>query len=139
MVEAIDTTLALAARGVSLSRTPVAKPQASMNRPDAPAQETARPERSGKIDSAALSKAPVQNDSAGNDARAAAGRTPITPLTNDSGLTTYRDQESGRVVVRIFDRESGDVLVEFPPENQRQAAEPPGPPDGDRPNTALDV
>ena len=139
MVEAIDTTLALAARGVSSSRTPVAKPQANTNRPDAPAQETARPERSRTVSPAALSDAQAQNSAAIDSARASARRTPITPLTNDSGLTTYRDQESGRVVVRIFDRESGDVLVEFPPENQRQAAGPPGPPDPDRPKTALDV
>ncbi|WP_299616739.1 flagellar protein FlaG [Pelagibius sp.] len=34
----------------------------------------------------------------------------------NSALTTYRDQDSGRLIVRVYDRESGDVLVEFPPE-----------------------
>lgn len=33
-----------------------------------------------------------------------------------SALTTYRDEASGRIIVRVYDRESGDVLVEFPPE-----------------------
>lgn len=36
--------------------------------------------------------------------------------TPNSALTTYRDQDSGRLIVRVYDRESGDVLVEFPPE-----------------------
>jgi uncharacterized FlaG/YvyC family protein len=34
----------------------------------------------------------------------------------NSALTTYQDQDSGRLIVRVYDRESGDVLVEFPPE-----------------------
>lgn len=34
----------------------------------------------------------------------------------NSALTTYRDQDSGRLIVRVYDRENGDVLVEFPPE-----------------------
>ncbi len=34
-----------------------------------------------------------------------------------SVLTTYRDVESGRVVVRVSDSERGFVLVEFPPAN----------------------
>src|SRR6056297_2180188 len=31
-------------------------------------------------------------------------------------LSTYQDQSSGRLVVKIFDRTSGQVLAEFPPE-----------------------
>ena len=38
------------------------------------------------------------------------------PLFGPSALTTYRDQESGRVIVRLFDKDSGHVLAEFPPE-----------------------
>ncbi|WP_422367606.1 hypothetical protein [Pelagibius sp.] len=34
----------------------------------------------------------------------------------NSALTTYRDQDSGRLIVRVYDRENGDVLIEFPPE-----------------------
>ena len=39
-----------------------------------------------------------------------------------SGLTTYNDQDTGRLIVRVFDRESGDVLVEFPPERAFRSA-----------------
>ena len=34
-----------------------------------------------------------------------------------SGLATYRDSESGRLVVQIFDQKRGDVILEFPTEN----------------------
>ena len=45
----------------------------------------------------------------------------------NSALTTYKDQDSGRLIVRVYDRESGDVLVEFPPERAfRSAAAAPG-------------
>ena len=45
----------------------------------------------------------------------------------NSALTTYKDQDSGRLIVRVYDRESGDVLVEFPPEKAfRPAAAAPG-------------
>ena len=39
-----------------------------------------------------------------------------------AALTTYKDQDSGRLIVRVFDRESGDVLVEFPPERAFRSA-----------------
>lgn len=46
-----------------------------------------------------------------------------------SGLTTYKDEDSGRLIVRVYDRESGDVIVEFPPEKAfRPAAPAPGKP-----------
>lgn len=41
-----------------------------------------------------------------------------------SGLTTYKDEDSGRLIVRVYDRESGDVLVEFPPERAFRAIVP---------------
>ncbi|MGF1631424.1 MAG: flagellar protein FlaG [Kiloniellaceae bacterium] len=45
----------------------------------------------------------------------------------NSALTTYKDQDSGRLIVRVYDRESGDVLIEFPPEKAfRPAAAAPG-------------
>jgi len=45
----------------------------------------------------------------------------------NSALTTYKDHDSGRLIVRVYDRESGDVLVEFPPERAfRPAAAAPG-------------
>jgi hypothetical protein len=33
-----------------------------------------------------------------------------------SALTTYKDEDSGRLIVRVYDRKNGDILVEFPPE-----------------------
>ncbi len=38
-----------------------------------------------------------------------------------SGLATYRDHESGRLVVQIFDQKRGDVILEFPTENMLRA------------------
>lgn len=40
----------------------------------------------------------------------------LKQAARSSGLTTYKDEKSGRLVVRVYDRDSGDVLVEFPPE-----------------------
>ena len=61
------------------------------------------------------------------DNRTVVDRPAIKPFS-DSGLTTYRDQDSGRVIIRVFDRETGDVLVELPPDTQRSALRPPKPP-----------
>lgn len=45
-----------------------------------------------------------------------------TPIVSKvSGLATYRDSESGRLVVQIFDQKRGDVLLEFPTENMLRA------------------
>jgi len=43
----------------------------------------------------------------------------------NSALTTYKDQDSGRLIVRVYDRESGDVLIEFPPERAFRPATTP--------------
>ena len=48
--------------------------------------------------------------------RANSGTAVLKQSAPNSALTTYRDQDSGRLIVRVYDRESGDVLVEFPPE-----------------------
>src|SRR3546814_6142286 len=57
----------------------------------------------------------------------------IGPAAPTSALTTYKDQDSGRLIVRVYDPESGDVLVEFPPEKAfRPAAAAP-----DRKSTRL--
>ena len=42
---------------------------------------------------------------------------PSTPMT------TYRDQDSGRLIVRVYDRKHGDILVEFPPERAFRSVE----------------
>jgi uncharacterized FlaG/YvyC family protein len=87
----------------------------------------------------------LQQSTAPADARAAAPERVITPqavpaadsaqkaalkqATPNSALTTYKDQDSGRLIVRVYDRESGDVLVEFPPEKAfRPVAAAPGTP-----------
>lgn len=41
----------------------------------------------------------------------------------NSALTTYKDQDSGRLIVRVYDRENGDILVEFPPERAFRSVE----------------
>ena len=51
-----------------------------------------------------------------------AQRPAIRQSAPHSALTTYKDQDSGRLIVRVFDRESGDVLVEFPPERAFRSA-----------------
>ncbi len=55
-------------------------------------------------------------------ATGAASKLTLKQAAPDSGLTTYNDHDSGRLIVRIFDRESGDVLVEFPPERAFRSA-----------------
>lgn len=41
----------------------------------------------------------------------------------NSALTTYKDQDSGRLIVRVYDPQSGDILVEFPPERAFRTVE----------------
>ena len=41
----------------------------------------------------------------------------------NSALTTYKDHDSGRLIVRVYDRVSGDILVEFPPEKAFRSVE----------------
>lgn len=54
---------------------------------------------------------------------AAASKAVLRQSAPNSALTTYRDQDSGRLIVRVYDRESGDVLVEFPPEKAFRSIE----------------
>lgn len=42
----------------------------------------------------------------------------IEPPQPASGLTTFQDEESGRLVVRIFHSGTGQVIAEFPNPNQ---------------------
>lgn len=44
---------------------------------------------------------------------------PISESTTPA-LSTYQDQSSGRLVVKVFDRTSGQILAEFPPERSLQ-------------------
>lgn len=40
----------------------------------------------------------------------------LSQAAPNSALTTYKDQDSGRMIVRVYDLKSGDILIEFPPE-----------------------
>jgi len=51
------------------------------------------------------------------DDQKAPPRPSVLPEARSAAVATYRDSESGRLIVRIFDKDSGDILVEFPPEN----------------------
>ncbi|WP_420348832.1 flagellar protein FlaG [Pelagibius sp.] len=71
----------------------------------------------------------------------AAGRAASQPVLRqsapNSALTTYRDQDSGRLIVRVYDRESGDVLVEFPPEKAFRPIEKASPSAVSRPKSSV--
>lgn len=127
MVETIGTNVLIQAQSVAAAeQTTPRSVQQHLNRPDAPTRVAVNPSTVGF-----RAKAPSATSTAGlaETESETAPRPAMTPLISDSGLTTYRDQESGRLIVRVFDRESGDVLLEFPPEGQRQAIkviDPPG-------------
>jgi hypothetical protein len=60
---------------------------------------------------------------------------PPTP----SGLATWRDLESGRIVVQVVDHRTGQVLAQFPPE-QILRTYPPAPPGGqDAPQVEVEA
>ena len=52
----------------------------------------------------------------GND-QVAASLPSALPEARNAAVATYRDSDSGRLIVRIFDKDSGDILIEFPPED----------------------
>ncbi len=127
MVDSIKTTFSASANAV------VVKPPVPVrtNRPAVSVSEAVPVRKSKPVDVSQEVKVRAAVVDLGK--RAAANRPSvlprpsILPLSN-SGLTTYRDQESGRVIIRVFDRETGDVLVELPPETQRSSLRPPDPP-----------
>ena len=51
------------------------------------------------------------------DDQSAPPRPSALPEARNAAVATYRDADSGRLIVRIFDKDSGDILVEFPPED----------------------
>jgi len=77
-------------------------------------------------DAGAASRTPVRpvadvQQGAAGTAEPAAAEPPVgggASVTVRSGLTTYTDDDTGRVVVQVFDRETGHVIVQFPPETQ---------------------
>ncbi|MEO3429428.1 hypothetical protein AAFN88_11255 [Pelagibius sp. CAU 1746] len=57
----------------------------------------------------------------------------------NSALTTYKDQDSGRLIVRVYDRQNGDILVEFPPEKAFRSVEEVLQGVGKKPNKTISV
>jgi len=51
------------------------------------------------------------------------GKPVLQQAAPNSALTTYKDQDSGRLIVRVYDRKNGDILVEFPPEKAFRSVE----------------
>ncbi|WP_282607957.1 flagellar protein FlaG [Pelagibius sp. Alg239-R121] len=96
-----------------------------------PAPASKAPAATSKINAApaaGIAPAPVENASASAAASSVsvAAKQPATqqaaPIVSKvSGLATYRDHESGRLVVQIFDQKRGDVILEFPTENMLRA------------------
>lgn len=121
MVDTTQTTFSASANAGVL------KPQVTVrtNRPAASVSEAAPVREAKQIEVSEV--ASVRAKVVEQIERVAAKRPPVLPVSN-SALATYRDQESGRVIVRVFDRESGDILLELPPETQRSRLGPPDPP-----------
>lgn len=97
------------------SAAPASKAPAAAPKIDpAPAVRAAAPrvEKDGAPSAAAAAEAAVKQPASEQSA-------PI--VSKVSGLATYRDHESGRLVVQIFDQKRGDVILEFPTENMLRA------------------
>ena len=125
MVEAVQAGTVVAAQAA-------AQPKPTRGVPDTPARE--------KAAAAAATKAPGQGDllTTGTDTEATP-KPQVNLSPRSSALTTYRDSDSGRLIVRIFDEESGEVLVEFPPEDPPQGVSVQPSPTPGRPQTTIDV
>ena len=116
MVDAIDSTVSAQARSLGGSRqlrTGFDVAVVAVREPIAPVAGTSETLKVQLLTSGHAFDAGQEAEQNAPPARA------VTPLVGDSALTTYRDQDSGRLVIRVFDRESGDVLMEFPPEGAR--------------------
>ncbi|GAB4224274.1 MAG: hypothetical protein Tsb0032_28520 [Kiloniellaceae bacterium] len=91
----------------------------SVTTPNRPAKT--QPQAAAPVDRKAAAPEKVETAQA-TPAAATAQKPALKQAAPNSALTTYKDQESGRLIVRVFDRESGDVLVEFPPERAFRSA-----------------
>ena len=110
--------------------TPEARP--ARNRPDAPVRELASAQRAQSATPTSAPRPDLQGDEV-------AKPEPRRPQGPGSALTTYRDSDSGRLIVRIFDKETGAVLLEFPPEDPPLGAAPSGTDPTPRPHRKIDV
>ncbi len=93
------------------SVTPAAAPRIAAAQP-------AASKATAPAESSVTSKAAAVADSA---AKQPASQAAAPIVSKVSGLATYRDSESGRLVVQIFDQKRGDVILEFPTENMLRA------------------
>jgi hypothetical protein len=117
MVDAVNTTVATQMRSLS-GASPV---RGRVNVPDTPVREVAAQAPIDPASVRALASGKVLDTGQGTSRGTSTPTSrPATPLVGNSALTTYRDQDSGRLIVRVFDRQSGDVLMEFPPEGARE-------------------
>ncbi len=117
MVDAVDTTLATQTRNL-VGASPA---RARIEVPDTPVRELVAQASSARVAARALASGKsLATETSEDPITPPPISRPATPLVGNSALTTYRDQESGRLIVRVFDRQSGDVLMEFPPEGARQ-------------------
>ena len=139
MVEAVPTSVQVPSAVPSAPPAPHAGAVSRVNPPDAPARERPVAQPLKTLPSAAMERPPAIQDQAAPRAAASPPKGSIAPMIGSSGLTTYTDQESGRVVVRIFDRESGDVLLEFPPEGRRLVVTSLGPPGSGAPHSDVEA
>ena len=131
MVEAVQAGTVVAAQTAAQS-----KPTRGV--PDTPAREKAA--AAATTEAVASAKAPGQGEllTTGTDTEATP-KPQVNLSPRSSALTTYRDSDSGRLIVRIFDEESGEVLVEFPPEDPPQGVSVQPSPTPGRPQTTIDV
>ena len=93
------------------SKAPVAAPKID----PAPAAQVSGP----SVESSATAPATASVADATSRQQGSQQAAPI--VSKVSGLATYRDHESGRLVVQIFDQKRGDVILEFPSENMLRA------------------
>lgn len=100
--------------------TKVTAPAPATLRPAIPAQQSTTP---ASTRAAAPEKVEIPQAAPSVDT---AYKPALEQAALSSGLTTYKDEDSGRLIVRVYDRESGDVLVEFPPERAFRPAVVPG-------------
>src|SRR3546814_452520 len=62
----------------------------------------------------------------------------VPPPQPVSGLTTYRDEATGQLIVQIFHAATGQVIAQFPSENQLEKYQPQAAAGG-RPNLDIDT
>ena len=118
----------------AVAREFVRQPTPTTNRPDAPARENVSSRKVETLASDVRAQRPATAEQSTSRPRQTAELKGA-----DSGLTTYRDSDSGRLIVRIFDKETGDVLLEFPPEEAPQSEIPSAGRQPVAPRTTIDV